>query len=135
MALDVESVATDADLAGELGGEEALQNLVTDPDADPSTTLIARQNALREVLDGLRNRVPPVTEPELSDVTELSRVVVYGALARLYRNNITTGTEEDVSAAKHKIYQRLFESSVNALRPTLSGSYVSGGRSIQFSRR
>jgi hypothetical protein len=62
-------------------------------------------------------------------------VVVYGAIARLYRNNITTGTEEDVSAAKHKIYQRLFESSVSALRPTVQGSYVSGGRSIAFSRR
>jgi hypothetical protein len=135
MSIDVEGVATDADLAGELGSDEALLNLVTDPDADPSTTLIARQRALGEVLDGLRNRTPPVYEADLSDVTELSRVVVYGAIARLYRNNITTGTEEDVSAAKHKIYQRLFESSVNALRPTVQGSYVSGGRSIAFSRR
>lgn len=135
MTINIESVATDADLAGELGSEEALENLVTDPGADPSTTLIARQNALGEVLDGLRNRVPPIVDSELSDVTELHRVVVYGALARLYRNNITTGDEADVSAAKHKIYQRLFESALGALRPTLSGSYVSGGRSIQFSRR
>ncbi len=135
MAIEVESVATDADLAGELGSAEALDNLVTDPEADPSTTLVARQNALRDVVDGLRNRVPPIYDSELSDVTELSRVVVYGALARLYRNNITTGTEEDVSAAKHKIYQRLYESALGALRPSLNGAFVAGGRSIQFSRR
>lgn len=135
MAIDVETVASDADLANELGGTEALQNLVKDPEADPSNTLVARRNALNEVVDSLRNRTPPIYDSELSDVTELSRLVVYGAISRLYRNNITTGTEEDVSFAKHKLYQKLFESSMTSLRPTLSGVLVGGSRSIQFSRR
>jgi hypothetical protein len=135
MTLNVETVATDANLQDELGGAAALANLVADPDADPSITLQARTLTLAEVLSHLANRTPPVRPEYLSNASELGSVVVYGALARLFRNNITTGGMDDVNAAKHRIYQKLYESSLIALRPSQNQSVRSGSSSIGFSRR
>lgn len=135
MTIDVDSVCSSADLVAELGSQAALDNLVKDPAADPSPVAQARQLALAEVLDHLRNRTPPIFDGDMSDVTELGPAVVYGAIARLYRNNIVVGDNEDVSANKHKLYQRMFESRLQALRPTVQSAFRSGSATIQFSRR
>jgi len=133
--INVDSVASTGDLVSEIGSQAALDNLMKDPTESPSAATKARQLALTEVLNHLKNRTPPVLESDLSNVTELAPVVVYGALARLYRNNITVGDNEDVSANKHRIYQRLFESSLSALRPTVQSLLKSASSSITFSRR
>jgi hypothetical protein len=135
MTIHVDSVASDADLAAELGSQSALDNLLSDPTAIPSAATRARELALADVIDHLRNRTPAVHAGDLSDLTELGPAVIYGALARLYRNNMVTGDGEDISANKHKLYQRMFESRLSALRPTLYASLVSASASIQFSRR
>jgi hypothetical protein len=135
MIIDVDSVASNADLATELGSQSALDNLLTDPAAIPSPATQARELALADVIDHLRNRTPPVLAGDLSDVTELGPAVICGALARLYRNNMVTGDGDDISANKHKLYQRMFESRLSALRPTLQASLKSASASIQFSRR
>jgi len=135
MTINVDSVASTADLVSELGSQAALDNLMKDPTENPSAATKARTAALAEVLSHLRNRTPPVLEADLSDVTELAPVVVYGALARLYRNNIVVGDNEDVSANKYRIYQKLFESTLTGLRPTVQALLKAGSATIQFSRR
>lgn len=135
MAIDVDSVASDADLVAELGSADALNNLLRDPTADPTAATQARRLALLEVLDHLRNRTPPVLEAYLGNVAELSSTVVYGAIARLYRNNIVTGDNEDISANKHRLYQKMFEARMAGLRPTLQASLQSASASIAFNRR
>jgi hypothetical protein len=135
MTIDVDMVCSNADLVAELGSQAALDNLVKDPTADPSAATQARELTLAEVLDHLRNRTPPVLAGDMSDAAELGPTVVYGAIARLYRNNIVVGDNEDVSANKHKLYQRMYESRLQALRPTVYSAFKGGSATIQFSRR
>lgn len=129
---DVDTVATDEDLAGELLGLEALENLRPN---DWSDCKPARQAAFDKVLDGLRGHTPPVREADLSDVTELRLAVIYGALAQLYFAGITSGDPEAVYTAKHRHYRDEFRSAVNSLRPTVGGgAQIAAPASIRVHR-
>lgn len=131
MTIDIDDVAAWSDLASEIGGKDALDNLTN----ESLTARKALELTLAEVVDSLRNRTPPIAETDLSDVTQLKRVVVEGTLARLYRINMTTGDGEDISSAKHKFYQRAYEATLSALRPTLTGGAIPAGFSIALHRR
>ncbi len=126
---NVNSVATDKDLTNEIG-EGAFARLAPDT-ADGQD---ARQRAFDDVLDQLANRVPAVRETDLSDLSELNVVVVYGAVSRLYRSSITTGDSSDVNSAQAKFYHKQYERRVDDLRPTITGSRIAAPGSIKFNR-
>ena len=130
MTIDIETVATDGDLENEIGGPDALRNLRTEL-ARSST---ARRLALADVLLSLKFRTPPILESDIADPTELNQVVVYGALAKLYLQNVTTGDAEDVNFAKHKLYEKQYSSRLYALRPTVPVSLRSAPGGIAFHR-
>jgi hypothetical protein len=127
------SVATVQMLKDELGSDEALANLTPSSDADAPTKAI--QAALDDVVYMLKNRVPPVLERDLRDVTELKIPVVYGALMRLFRQNITTGDEKDVNARRARDYQAMYDQRVATLRPTLISCEIASPATIAFHRR
>ena len=131
MTISLETVATDRGLQDELGGSAQLENLST----ETSTPKLARTLALRDVLAHFANQVPPVFEADFAVPAELTSVVTYGALARMYRNNITTGDGQDVNAAKHKIYKGLYDSGLASLRPTVGYALKASGPSIALHRR
>jgi hypothetical protein len=123
-------VATPQDLADELGGTAALDNLTS----ESFTARHVLELTLADILDSLRNRTPPVVEGDISDTAQLKRPLVEGAISRLYRNNITTG--DDVNAAKQKLYQRAYDNTLASLRPVVAGLAVAAsGFSIPMHRR
>lgn len=130
-SIDVNTVLTDSDLEDEIT-EKGLQDLVTDSDDG----LKARQLALDDVLYQLANRVPPIAESDLSDLAaELKIPCVYGACARLYRNNMTTGQPEDFNHMQWKAYHKQYEMRVDNLRPTVSGGLRGAPGAIQLFRK
>lgn len=130
MSINISLVATDADLATELGGAAALANILP---ADWTDATQARQLALGDVLESLRRRSPPVLEGDLALVSQLKRAVTYGALERLYR--MAMHSNDDVHAVQRKLYDERFRSEVLGLSPTLNGGNRGSVGSIGISRR
>jgi hypothetical protein len=80
--LDVNTIATDADLANEIGGADKLDRAMKrEADRDAK-----RVRALEDVVEALQNRSPPVFEEDLLDPTELRRAVVARALHLICRS-------------------------------------------------
>lgn len=128
--LDVTDIATSEDLANEIGGNAALDNL-----GGIGVVQAALCAGLDDVVDDLRNRVPPVRESALADITELRLATMYGALERLYRQNSTTGAEDDINSKKSRDYAKMRDHAVSRLRPTLIGAVKAGPASITLHRR
>ena len=84
----VNDVVTDSDLSNEVSEREFGRLAPNEDDG-----LDARQLTLDDLLDRLKNRVPPIHETDLIDLEELRIPCVYGAVARLYRRKMTTGDE------------------------------------------
>ncbi|NRA02834.1 MAG: hypothetical protein HRU00_09565 [Myxococcales bacterium] len=127
----VGDIVTDRDLELEIG-EGAFKRLAPDTSDGES----ARQRTFDDLLDQLANRTPPIHEQNLVDLSELKVTIVYGACARLYRSNISTGSMDDLNAAQHKIYHKQYEQRADRLRPTVTGGLkAAGGFSIKTSRR
>lgn len=135
MTIAIATVATPADLADEIGGQEELDNL----ELDQAKVTAALTNALADVLAHLDNKTPPVAEGDISDPTQLKRVTVYGALTRLYLRNVTTGDGKDRASKMHAHYSKMFGQFLRDLRPKVSttgGTEVaSGGFTIAMHRR
>ena len=129
--MDVEDVATDEDLHQEIGGVDALRNITS----ETNTAKQARQSALADVLFHFANQSPPIAEHDFIAPAELNRVVKFGALARLYRNNMTTGGGEDVHGAKARMFQKMYEGALGSLRPTVGASAKAAPMSIALHRR
>ncbi len=129
--IDVQEIATDEDLETELTKKEFCRLAGDDSTAGKD----ARQLALDDILYQLANRVPPIQEGDLAVITELKIATVYGAAARMYRNRITTGDNDDVNFTKSKLYQKLFDSRSAQLRPQVSNQLLAGPSSITMSRR
>lgn len=127
---DVDTVCTDAHLAAELGGADPLANLVS----SVSDRKALRTRVLDDVLFALENRVPPICESDLTDITQLRRAVTYGSLAALFRQNITIGNRDDVASNMEQRYRAMYESHMNALRPTVNGGVKAGPSSIALFR-
>jgi hypothetical protein len=130
MTIDVNTVATDADLEQEIGGPEQLANILPREWTDAEQ---ARQRALALTLKALRRRTPPIVEGSLSDVTELEDAVVYGALEHLYRMAMASGSAN--YAELRKLYHGKFEDEVSGLTPTLNGENRGTANSISLERR
>ena len=123
----VADIVTDTDLSNEIGEDQftALTPKVNDG-------LNARQLTLDDLLDKIRNRVPPILESNLVTLEEIRIPCVYGAIARLYRKNMTTG--DDVFSKKAKHYQDEYNSRVQDLRPTVTGGRRAAPGSIRTFR-
>ncbi len=124
----VGTIVTDSDITEEIG-EDEFGNLA--PSANDG--LSARQLTLNDILNQLKNRVPPINESSLVDLEQLRIPCVYGAVARLYRKSITTG--DDVFAMKAKLYTKLYDDRVSELRPIVTGGRVAAPSSIRTFRQ
>lgn len=129
--LDADDIATDADLAIEVGGSSQLSNLI--PADWSGSAKKARQAALEDMMRALRKRTPPVTEADLMDATELKSGVVYGACERLYRVAMTT--PDSVYATHRKLYAERFDEELDGFTPTLSEGERGGPTSFVIERR
>lgn len=133
MAIAIASVATDAHVDDELGGQ-LLAHVRMLPqgwtDIEP-----LRQRALDIVVDALRRRTPPVFETDIADVTELRRAVVYGACAKLFEIAITAAGEGQVFALKWEHYERMFRREIESLVITGPEQQRIASRSPSISRR
>lgn len=130
MTISVDTVAIDADLENELGGHQALQNLLPHgwSNAQP-----ARQWALNDVLDDLSDRTPPIVEADISNVADIKRAVVLGAVAHLYGHNITTG--DDVHAHHERRFRKMYEAKKRSTRPTSTYGERTAPGAIALHRR
>jgi hypothetical protein len=128
--IDVALVALDSDIEDELG-EDVFERLID----DATDGLKARTHALEDVEYELNNRVPPIRPGEVSDLSELKRVVVYGACAHLYKANLTTGSGDDINSAKHDLYREDFMKRLVNLRPTVGTQLRAASSTIALHRR
>lgn len=123
----VNDVVTNSDLSNEISESEFG---ILAPNEDDG--LDARQLTLDDLLDRLKNRVPPIHETDLIDLEQLRIPCVYGAVARLYRRAMTTG--DDVFSVKHRFYIKDYDRRVADLRPTVTGGRVAAPSSIKTHR-
>lgn len=127
--IDVNTVATDADLANEIGGIGKLDRAMkVEADRDQK-----RARALDDVLEELQTRSPAVRAEDLADPTELRRAVVARALQLICR--AATAVPGDTWHMLRDEYAREFKrySSANfTLQDNLRGP---GGFSIDLERR
>lgn len=130
MALDVDTIATDADLANEVQSAAKITELTRETGGSAKA---ARQQALDDILVHLSRRTPPITETNLSIPAELKRCVVYGAIERLFRHHMNE--PGDVHGVQQKIYARRYSDEVSAIMPTIAGGARGTAFSIAFSRR
>jgi hypothetical protein len=134
--LDVETIATDADLEVYAGGRSALQDLL--PDEWFSETLnrksaaLARQQAFEDIAATLRQRRPPIRDTDLTDPNELKPAVCYGALAIIY--SFAATHEDSPHVARGKSYAARFSSEKLALQPSVTAGSTSSSLSIRMSR-
>lgn len=134
--LDVETIATDADLEVYAGGRSNLQSLL--PEEWFSETLNrksaapARQQAFEDLAATLRQRRPPVKDTDLADPTELKPGVCYGALAIIY--SFAATHEDSPHQARGKHYASRFASEKQALQPSVLLGSTSSSLSIRMSR-
>lgn len=132
MALDVDTIATDQDLADEFGGMVRL--LSTKSDLALRTKY--RAEALSDVIDALKMRSPAIVETSLLVPAELKKAVVYRALAKICFTSIAQEGDRHHVLAKN--YQNEY---LGALRGSFSVAPVglpgsgSGGGSFSIGRR
>lgn len=130
--VDVDSVATDADLVEELGDETILNRILPKSSKDSRPF---RKKALEATTKALSRRTPPIRDSDLSDVTELRDCVVYGALARIYASNMTSGSEDALFTAKAQEWSDAYDNELEALQPTLGDEVRGPSMSITVHRR
>lgn len=114
MAIDVETVCTDAQIDTHLGGKlTASVNLL--PTAWEGTALPARAEALRRTLLSLSRRTPPIRESDISDPTELHDAVLFGSISHMFDAQITSGAESEVLYLQARNYEKRFERELASL--------------------
>jgi hypothetical protein len=136
MTIDVETVATDADLEVYTLGRANLQSLLPDEWFDETlnrkSAANARQQALDDILATFKQRRPAITDSDLADVTELKPAVCYGALAILYQGAATH--DESPHLARGKSYASRFTSEKLALQPSILLGSTASSLSARMSR-
>lgn len=120
MAIDVDTVCTDADLEGYVLGAQNLQTLLPEEwltdDESKKTARPARDQVLKIVMTRLSRRTPPVTEADITaDPTQLKVVVAYGTLELLYRAAATSEGSPNLKRAD--AWLKKFEAELEALMP------------------
>lgn len=131
MTLSVDSIATDADLANELGGVARLNSA----QADIAVRNAYRASALVDVLGALSTRTPAILDTNLTTPAQLKMAVVYRTLSKICFG-AATGADNDRNLLLAKKYQDDYLGAVRA-RFDVSAGPVSGpsGYSISFERR
>lgn len=131
MTIAVDTVCTETALRDEIGGQELMDSLLAQSKA--SSSVNERTLALRDVLKALSRRTPPILDTDLSDVTELTDAVAYGAAARLYQQ--AASTPDSIYETRRKMYQERFESECEGLMPTLTDELRGAASSWSTERR
>lgn len=136
MTIDIEDVATDADLEVYTLGKSSLQDLLPDEWLDEDTGVkvatLARQTTLDTVLSTLARKRPPIRSADLTDVTELKAVVCYGTMQILYSGAVQHEDSPNAKRAKH--FGAMFRDELAALQPTVAAGVTASSRSGRLSR-
>lgn len=130
MTLSVDSIATDGDLANELGGTERLnstQKAVAVRDA-------YRASALLDVLTQLGTRSPPILSSDLSFTSELKMAVVYRALSKICYG-AATGSSEDRNLVLAKKYEADYLGAIRGRFTVTPGVTGPSGNTFSYERR
>lgn len=133
MALDVDSVCTEAQLIEELGGN-VIDAIGLRPVGWDSLEP-ARSGALERVLSVLRGRTPPIHDTDLATPTELKRAVLEGAKMHLYELAMSTAADGAVFYEKWKAARQSFRDELAGLNPTLTDGLRGPAMSFSFARR
>ncbi len=133
MTIAIDSVCTHDDLVNELHSPEALNELL--PRSANGSSAGVRTKILGRVLSALKRRMPPITESDLNDPTELRDAVLYGTLEDLHMAGLTTSAEGDVHWAKYKIYRDKFSEEISGMTLTVCGGSTAGPMSFSLERR
>ena len=129
MTLDVNSIATDADLENTVGSAErlkAMQPVLTKRDMD-------RAQGLADALEALKGRSPPIYGSMLSVPAEIKDAVVYRALTLMARK--ARNVKGDTWDALADDYDREFSRAIKRAFTVSSGVRGPSGRSVALERR
>ena len=128
--LNVDTIATDADLIAEVASKARLDRAM--PDVAQRDAI--RAQALQDVVDALATRSPPVRDTQLADPTELKQSVVYRSLAKIFLSAIAV--DGDVHSMLNRAYEREYQAAVRrsfTLSP--DGAAGSSGFTFRMERR
>lgn len=136
MTINIEAVATDADLEIYTLGKSNLQDLLPDEWLDETlgvkVATPARQRTLDTVLSTLARKRPPIRSADIVDVTELKAVVCYGTMEILYNGAIAHDDSPNIGRAKR--FGAMFRDELAALQPTVAAGVTASSRSGRLSR-
>lgn len=107
-SLNVDTIATDADLVAEVASQARLDRAMKDVTQRDKV----RAAALQDVVDALMTRSPALRETELSDPKELKRAVVYRSLSKIYLTAMAV--DGDIHVKLHQAYEREYQAAVRA---------------------
>lgn len=127
--LDVDDIASDADLASAIGGSAKLNR------AMPSSTErdAIRAKALLDLLEDLKMRSPPVYDTNLSDPTELKDAVVYRSLVLITR--FATAVPGDTWHVLGMAFDKDYQRASKRLYTLTDGLVAPGGLTLVLERR
>lgn len=137
MSIDLEDVCTHEQLDNYLLGKLSTQVHLL-PASWQGDSALVRQAGLTDILDVLRNRMPPIFESDITTPSELRQCVIHYAAFQLYSNAMTSGADAEVFHAKMKLERDLYRERSQSLRPTLAGvggNITAPGLSVGISRR
>jgi hypothetical protein len=132
MVLDVNTIATDADLASEFGGITKLNATKSDIGLRDKF----RAEALSDALNALRMRSPAIYDYQLTTPSELKMAVVYRALSKICFTSIAQEGDRHHVLAKN--YQNEYFGALRgdfSVAPVGSTNASSGGGSFAIGRR
>jgi len=134
--LDVEDVATDADLEDYTLGRANLQDLLPEEWLDEAlnrkSAAQLRLRILEDVLTLLKQRRPPIRDTDLTDLSELKQAVCFGTLATLYQGAATH--ENSPHVARAKSYLSMFTAEKISLQPSVALGSTASSLSVRMSR-
>jgi hypothetical protein len=129
VTLDVNMIATDADLANEVGDLARLTRAMPRPDKRDS----ARAAALSDVLAALRTRTPSIFAESLIDPNELKKAVVYRALSKIFLAGVAI--DGDTHAYLSARYEREYQGAIRGSFTVAPGVAGPSGWSFSWERR
>lgn len=129
MILDVNMIATDLDLANEVGDAARLARAV--PKVERRDAI--RQAALQDVVSALQTRTPPILENMLVDPTELRKAVVYRALSKIFLAGVAI--DGDTHAYLSARYEKEYLGAVRGSFSVAPGVAGPSGWSFSWERR
>jgi hypothetical protein len=130
MALAVDSICTDTDLANQVGGLSELNRI----NKDQPTRDVFRQAALADAIAALASRAPPLHETDLANPVELKLAVCYRALSKIYFAAMAAQDDRNHTLARN--YEREYLGAIHGrFTPASGGGGAVGGSTFPFERR